>query len=63
MVRLRLTNGADGSVKDVGVISGNALLTKAAIDAVRQGLYKPYVIDGRPTEVETEAAINFTLGG
>ena len=51
----------DGSVKDVRVESGLPILAQAAIDAVRQWRYKPYMIDGEPVEVDSRITINFTL--
>jgi periplasmic protein TonB len=53
--------GADGTVKDVRVESGLPILAQAAIDAVRQWRYKPYLIDGQPVEVDSRITINFTL--
>lgn len=53
--------GTDGSVKDVRVESGLPLLAQAAIDAVKQWRYKPYMIDGEPVEVDSRITINFTL--
>ncbi len=53
--------GKDGSVLDVRVESGLPILAQAAIDAVRQWRYKPYVIDGEPVEVDSRITINFTL--
>jgi periplasmic protein TonB len=55
--------GQDGSVKDVRVESGLPVLAQAAIDAVRQWRYKPYLIDGEPVEVDSRITINFTLSG
>lgn len=63
VVLLRVTIGTDGSVQDVQVISGNPLLAKAAVDAVRGWVYRPTLVNGRPTQVETEARFNFTLDG
>jgi protein TonB len=51
----------DGTVKDVRVESGLALLAQAAIDAVKQWRYKPYLIDGEPVEVDSRITINFSL--
>ncbi len=51
----------DGSVLDVRVESGLPILAQAAIDAVKQWRYKPYVIDGEPVEVDSRITINFTL--
>jgi TonB family protein len=63
VVRLRVIIGPDGAVRDVRVISGNPLLAKAAADAVRHWQYRPTLVNGKPAQVETEAAVNFTLGG
>ena len=60
-VVLLATIGADGSVKDVRVESGLPILAQAAIDAVRQWRYKPYMIDGQPVEVDSRITINFNL--
>jgi protein TonB len=51
----------DGSVRDVQVKSGAPLLAQAAIEAVRQWRYKPYLLRGQPVEVDTQITINFTL--
>lgn len=53
--------GTDGSVKDVRVESGLPILAQAAIDAVKQWRYKPYMIGGEPVEVDSRITINFTL--
>ena len=53
--------GQDGTVKDVRVESGLPILAQAAIDAVKQWRYKPYLIDGEPVEVDSRITINFTL--
>jgi len=55
--------GQDGTVKDVRVESGLPILAQAAIDAVKQWRYKPYLIDGEPVEVDSRITINFTLAG
>jgi protein TonB len=62
-VLLMAVIGTDGSVKDVRVESGLPILAQAAIDAVRQWRYKPYLIDGEPVEVDSRITINFTLSG
>ncbi len=53
--------GTDGSVKDVRIESGLPILAQAAIDAVKQWRYKPYMVDGEPVEVDSRITINFTL--
>jgi protein TonB len=51
----------DGTVRDVRVESGLPLLAQAAIDAVKQWRYKPYLLNGEPVEVDCHITINFTL--
>ena len=53
--------GTDGSVKDVRVESGLPLLAQAAIDAVKQWRYRPYLLNGEAVEVDSRITINFTL--
>jgi periplasmic protein TonB len=53
--------GTDGSVEDVRVESGLPILAQAAIDAVRQWRYRPYLLNGEPVEVDSRITINFTL--
>jgi protein TonB len=51
--------GADGKVKDVRVVSGHPLLRNAAVAAVKQWLYKPTMLNGKPVESETRISLNF----
>ena len=60
-VRLRAIIAADGSVRQVDVISGNALLVQLAVAAVREWRYKPTRLNGEPVEVETFITVNFIL--
>lgn len=53
--------GADGTVKDVQVQSGLPILAQAAIEAVKQWRYKPYMLNGEPVEVDSRITINFAL--
>ena len=55
--------GKDGGVQDVRVESGLPLLAQAAIDAVKQWRYRPYLVNGEPVEVDSRITINFTLSG
>ncbi len=43
----------NGTVIHSKVVSGPAMLQKPVIDAVRKYKYKPYLLNGKPTEVET----------
>ncbi len=60
-VVLRAVIGKDGTVQDLRVVSGHPLLTKAAIDAVKQWLYRPYYLNDEPMAVDTQINVNFTL--
>jgi len=53
--------GKDGSVEDVRVKSGLSVLAQAAIEAVKQWRYRPYLLNGEPVEVDSQITINFTL--
>lgn len=53
--------GEDGSVEQVNAISGDALLAKAAAEAVRQWKFEAYQFSGRATRVETTIAVEFQL--
>jgi protein TonB len=44
------------------VVSGPDLLQQAALDAVKQWRYRPYLLNGEPVEVRTTINIIFTLG-
>jgi periplasmic protein TonB len=55
--------GKDGNIQNLHVISGHPLLTQAALDAVKQWKYKPYILNGEPVEVDTQVTVNFTLAG
>ena len=35
----------------------------AAIEAVRQWRYRPYILNNEPVEVETQITVNFSLTG
>jgi bla regulator protein blaR1 len=60
-VILRATIGKDGGVENLQIVSGHPQLAEAAIDAVKQWKYRPYLKDGQPAEVITEINVNFTL--
>ena len=50
-----------GDIADLRVISGDELLVPAAIKAVEQWKYRPYLLKGQPIEVQTRITLNFTL--
>jgi periplasmic protein TonB len=53
----------EGAIENLQVLSGHPMLVQAAVDAVRQWRYRPYVLNGEPVEVETEVTVNFVLSG
>jgi len=53
--------GKDGTVEDVRVEKGLPVLAQAAIEAVKQWRYRPYLLNGEPVEVDSQVTINFTL--
>jgi TonB family protein len=54
--------GADGTVQNLQLISGNPMLaTEEVAGAVRQWRYRPYLLNGTPTPVQTEVTVNFVL--
>jgi TonB family protein len=50
-----------GDIIELDLVTGHPMLAPAAIDAVRQWQYKPYLLDGKPIEVDTQIMVTFTL--
>jgi protein TonB len=51
-----------GTIESLHVLSGPAMLQSAAVDAIREARYKPYKLNGEPTEVQTTITVNFKIG-
>jgi len=51
-----------GTIENLRVASGPPMLQQAAIDAVKQWRYRPYLLDGQVVEVETTVNVVFKLG-
>jgi protein TonB len=62
-VVLQATISKNGSITNLRVQSGPAMLQQSALDAVRNWRYKPYLLNGDPVEVETTVNVVFSLGG
>jgi periplasmic protein TonB len=60
-VELLANIGKDGSITAVKVLSGPTVLSRAAIDAVKQWQYKPYYLNDQPVEIQTQITVNFKL--
>lgn len=58
-VRLHALIARDGTIQSLSVSSGPPILTQAALDAVRQWRYRPYILNGQAVEVETFITVNF----
>jgi|SRR5882762_9525210 len=50
-----------GNVQSLQVVSGHPLLVRAAIEAVKQWRYKPFLLNGQPLEVETTVTVSFHI--
>jgi protein TonB len=53
----------EGTIQNLQLISGHPMLAPAAIEAVKQWRYKPYLLNGEPVAVDTQVQVNFTLSG
>jgi protein TonB len=60
-VRLQAVIGRDGAVQSLEILSGQPMLAKAAVAAVREWRYRPTLLRGEPVEVETFITVIFTL--
>ncbi|MFZ1008526.1 MAG: energy transducer TonB [Candidatus Sulfotelmatobacter sp.] len=63
MVVLQAVISREGTIKDLKVLTGHPMLVGAAVDAVRQWRYRPYVLNHEPVEVETQITVDFSLTG
>ena len=61
VVRLNAVVSKEGTVENLDAASGHPLLVPAALDAVRQWVYRPTLLNGEPVEVVTVVDVNFTL--
>jgi TonB family protein len=60
-VLLEAVIGTDGHVENLKVVSGPKELQQSALDAVREWVYKPYLLNGNPVEVMTTVNVTYTL--
>ena len=63
VVLIQAVINKQGDIADLQLISGEPTLAKAALEAVKQWKYRPYLLKGEPVEVETQIQVNFTLSG
>jgi protein TonB len=62
-VVLQAVISKQGIIENLRLLSGHPMLVPAAIEAVRQWRYRPYVLNNEPVEVETLITVNFSLAG
>lgn len=60
-VSLAVTITKEGTVENIDLISGDPLLVPSAIEAVKQWVYRPTLLNGNPVEVLTQVNVNYTL--
>ena len=51
-----------GNIADLEVVSGPEVLRASALEAVKQWTYKPYVLNGRPVDIDTTITVNYSFG-
>jgi periplasmic protein TonB len=62
-VELRAIISKTGAIENLTVVRGHPMLAPAAVEAVKQWRYRPYLLNGEPIEVETDITVNFFLSG
>ncbi len=60
-VRMHVLLDQSGQVLALEVIDGAPELRGAALDAVRQWKFKPYLLNGEPVELDSQITVNFEL--
>ena len=60
-VELRAIISKEGTIQGLQRVNGHPILVAAAMDAVKQWRYRPYMLNGEPLEVETNVVVNFHI--
>lgn len=60
-VQLRAVISKQGTIENLQLVNGHPLLVPAAMDAVKQWRYRPYILNGEPLEIETMVIVNFHI--
>jgi protein TonB len=60
-VILQATIDTKGNLANLKVVQGDPILVKAAVDAVKQWRYRPYILNGEPVDVDTTIKVQFHL--
>jgi protein TonB len=61
VVTVAISITPQGTVSDAHAISGPILLRQAAVDAVRNWRFRPYLVNNRPVAVQTDVNVDFAL--
>ena len=60
-VKIQVIIGIDGRVRSATSLSGNPILAESAVNAVKQWLYAPILLNGRTVEASTVVQFDFKL--
>ncbi len=60
-VEIAATISKGGNITHAKLLSGDAILGRAALEAVKQWKYKPYYLDSQPVEIQTQITVVFKL--
>jgi protein TonB len=60
-VQLLATISKSGDIANVTLLNGDPVLAQAAMNAVKQWKYKPYLLNSQPMDIQTQITVNFTL--
>ncbi len=63
VVEIAAVISKEGTIENLQIVSGHPMLIRAALDAVKQWRYRPYILNGDPIEVDTRITVNFSLAG
>jgi protein TonB len=63
VVMLQAVISKQGTIENLRILTGHPMLAPAAIDAVRQWRYRPYILNNELVEVEAQITVNFSLAG
>jgi periplasmic protein TonB len=61
VVMLKAVISREGNIQELQVVSGHPILVPAALEAVKQWRYRPYLLNGEPVEVETNIMVTFQI--
>ena len=60
-VQIMATISKDGNITNLKLVSGDPILARAAMDAVKQWKYQPYYLNSQPVDIQTDITVNFKL--